>query len=190
MEPFNQSVVSGTVKVRVRSYGAFSSTAEYVQFSVDDQPISGEIATWGDELSGKCDVSCFFVLWDTTRVANGSHTITARARLKGVDGTASVTVTVNNTASTDTGSTDTTKNTTPPPKSTSRIGTLSISSEGYLYILGKGYIGRNNRVIKLYAGVYTVYAVAPSTGKVCWARRVTVTGGKTTTMRISGIYCR
>lgn len=190
MEPFNQSVVNGTVKVRVRVSAAFSATAEYVQFSVDGQPISGEITTWGDELSGKCDVSCFFVLWDTTRVANGPHTISARARLKGQDGTASVTVTVNNTASTNTGSTNNTNQTAPPPKPTGRVGTLSVSSEGYLYILGKGYIGRNTRIIKLYAGVYTVYAVAPTTGKVCWAKKATVTGGKTTTMRISGIYCR
>lgn len=187
--PFKGSTVYGTVEVKARGYAPSGRAAEYVQFSVDGSPISGEITNWGDEQSGKYDVSGFRVKWNTTRVKDGQHTITARGHYNGLDATASLDVTVNNAANKPKPVSGSNK-VAPVVQSKSRVGTLSVSSEGYLYIAGKGYLGRNNRVIKLYAGTYTVYAVAPSTGKVCWSRRATVSGGKTTTMRISGIYCR
>jgi hypothetical protein len=195
--PFNQAQVNGTVEIKARARAAFTGRgAEYVQFSVDGSPVSGEITGWGDEQSGKYDVSGFRVLWDSTRVADGAHTITARGHNNGQDASVSITVTVNNAAAPkpqpqpQPRPNGNTRQTTPTTRTTSSIGTLNVLSQGNLYILGKGFLGRNSRVIRLFAGTYTVYAVSPSSGRVCWSRRTTITGGKTTLMRISGISCR
>ena len=189
LEPFEGSTVSGTVKIRVQAYAPFSPTVDYVQFFVDGQSISGQITTWGNDQSGKCDVSCFFVMWDSTRAANGARAITAVANYKGQEKSITLNVNVDNSISApvkkqSTGSTNTTR------QQTSSVGTLSVSGEGDLYLAGRGYLGRNNRVIKLFPGKYTVYARAPSSGRICWSRTTTIIAGKSSLMRVSGIPCR
>lgn len=190
--PFKGAGVSGavTIKARARAFGGVP--AEYVQFYVDEKPISGEITNWGDEQSGKYDVSGFRVLWDTTRVTNGSHTIKARGHNNGQDTIISLDVTVNNKDPLKVKTTvDTNQNTRiRSQRNADSTGILNVLSKGDLYIAGRGYLGRNGRIIRLFAGTYTVFALSPSTDEVCWVKDVIITGGKTTLMRVSGIPCR
>lgn len=178
-DPTHGKTVSGVVTIKAVAI-TDRGPSPRVQFFIDGRTYGEELIGWTDRL--------FFITWDTRKVANGTHRIGIMAdnpSNPGQPGSAEIYVTVRN-------------GTTAPPSggssskgtSKSNVGTLNVSAEGDLYLAGVGYLGRNGRVIRVYAGTYTLYAVSPSKGTVCWQRRVRIDGGKTTLVRISGKYCR
>ncbi len=202
ISPANGASLSGTVSVLVRGYAGYQMRSgkkwatpfDYASFSIDGTGIganrSGSMypcSENGANTNNYNDVSwwCTSKSINTADLGNGSHTFTVIAGEGGNDARASVSVTTSNTPPAQT-------NTPPTQQTGSSVGTLNVLSEGYLYIAGpkNGYLGQNKRVINLYAGTYTVYARAPSDGHICWSRRTVISAGKTTLMRISGIYCR
>ncbi|HWR00018.1 MAG TPA: Ig-like domain-containing protein [Candidatus Methylomirabilis sp.] len=178
-EPQQGIRVSGVVTIKAVAITTRGPSPR-VQFFIDGQIFGKEIIGWTDRQ--------FSISWDTRKYNNGTHRIGIMAENPDhpdQPGSAEITVTVQNGATAPSSGGSTSKK-----KPTSNVGTLNVSAEGDLYLAGVGYLGRNGRVIRVYAGTYTLYAVSPSKGTICWQRRVRIDGGKTTLVRISGKYCR
>lgn len=180
--PGDGSTISGDVKIKVRAYGLSGSRVSSLKITIDGASDLGELVGAKSNRQGKCDILCYFNMWDTSKLKNGPHSISATAIGQDGQKTAVVSnVKVDNSAK---------KITTPTStiKKGSGYGTLSISTSGLLYI-GSTYVGKNNVVRKMRPGSYYLYARGPETGKVCWQKRIIITEDKATTVRVSGKVC-
>ncbi len=80
-------------------------------------------------------------------------------------------------------------NTASQIRTNSNIGTLNALVEnGYMYLYGpmSGYLGLSTRIINLYTGNYVLYAISRYSGRLCYNRNISISGGRTTLVKAYG----
>lgn len=188
--PSSDQIVNWKIKIKVQSYWLYGKAPYSIQFKIDWENYQNEFKSWTSNSSTmwKCDITCFFVMLDTTKYKDWKHTLTANAHNYNDDKlwTASITFEIKNTW---VKKTTTNTNTDNKTKITTKLWTLSVSSSWDLYLTWRWYLWHDWAIYSLNPGLYTLYAQSPTTGEVCWTKNVRINSAKTTTVKISGVYC-